>query len=264
MPELPEVEVMARSVAAWTRTRSILRVDVLDAKLAERAPSAQGSSGAIVSVYRRAKYLVIETPTAALIVHFRMTGKIVRAWGDRSPRLVVNLDDGSALAFVDPRRLGEIFVVSIGEVESFFLSRRLGPEPFPDHRNGAWWRERLGSARAPIKAALMDQARVAGIGNIIASEALFRAQIHPATRPSALSDYAWDRLAGGVRAIIDASIEAELGEEITYVNERGQRTPEHFLVYGREHEACPRCGAGLARMRQSGRSTYLCPTCQPA
>ena len=260
MPELPEVEIMARNLHRWMAGRRVLRFEVLDSKF--DAQSLRRIEGAEVRrVYRRAKYAVIEfADQQVLILHYRMTGKTVQDPNmQRRARLRWGLNDGNTVVFEDPRRFGTCERILNDELLSYFARKRVGPEPWPDRRDGHWWAERLMGLRGPIKPALMRQDRVAGLGNIAASEILFRAQIHPARSVPSLDTAAWNRIAEVVPQFIAHTLREEGGDEIQYVNSGGEGS---FAVYGREGERCPRCPQSFKRMVQSSRSTYFCPGCQ--
>ena len=147
----------------------------------------------------------------------------------------------------------------------FEAARKLGPEPWPGVRSAAFWEAQLGSIRSPVKVALMRQDRVAGLGNIAASEILWRAGVSPMLEARQLSTAQWAAVARAVPAFIDDTIERESGDEIAYVNSRGgsvRGISSPFAVYRCEGRPCPRCGAPIERRKQSGRSTFWCPPCQ--
>ncbi len=266
MPELPEVETCRRSLDRWTRGRRVDRVEFLDGRSVrdrrEDRPSAGSERAAMrvrefvtgqapVSTRRHGKRLLWTWPRGCLLLHLGMTGKWTRL---PSPfeKLRLYLDDGSILRFADPRLLGGVVPCSHAEGPQW-LAEGLGPDA---------WAEPLPqlTGSRPIKVALMDQSRVAGLGNLHAAEALWRAGIDPRC-PASDTSSRHDTLAEGVREQLRLALD-ELGtsDEITYVEEAGAANP--FPVYQREGEPCPRCGAGIARLFQGGRSTYWCPGCQ--
>ena len=216
--------------------------------------------GAIGAAHRRGKYLCLPIGTHTLILHFRMTGKVVL---EQTPRKRVRLrlsTDRSTVAFVDTRRLGSAWLLKTAAVEGFFDGIPLGEEPWPARRDGAWFAARLAGLRGAIKPGLMRQDRIAGLGNIAASEICHRAKIHPEVRVPALSAADFERIAVASRRFIDHVLAVESGPEIHYVNE-GAPTPTPFLVYRRQGAACS-CGSTIMRMVQSSRATFFCPTCQ--
>jgi len=260
MPELPEVEIMARNLHRWMAGRRIERVEVLDEKFDESA-LASITGCVVVRAYRRAKYAVIDfSEEQHLVLHYRMTGKtVLDPVGDRRARLRLFLDGSPPVVFEDPRRFGTCDWMTTPELEPFFASKKVGPEPWPDVRDGRWWETQLRGLRGPIKPALMRQDRVAGLGNIAASESLFRAEINPTAPVPSLGSEQWDRIAEAVRAFIEHTLSEEGGDEIQYVNMGGEGS---FSVYGHAGEPCPRCSGSIERMVQASRGTYFCPGCQ--
>ena len=277
MPELPEVEVMCRNLSRWAVGRVLERVDVIDQRVdsggvQDWARIAAGRS--VARVWRRGKYAVLELDGAenALILHFRMTGKVVAAHPSdrRAVRLVLRFqptpERPDCVVFDDARRLGNAWAVASDRLASWFdTERSLGPEPWPEPRAATFWATQLSTIRSPIKVALMRQDRVAGLGNIAASEILWRAGIAPTRRPGTLDDAQWVRIARAVPEFITETIEQEGGEEIAYVNSRGgsaRGVPSPFSVYRCDGQPCPRCGATIERFKQAGRSTFWCAGCQ--
>lgn len=258
MPELPEVEHMRRTLAKVAGEREVCAFELLDPTLLRGAAPGVPVHGRTRRVLRRGKYLAWEVGDSAWILHFRMTGRLVT--DAASARARWTFADGGAVGFVDPRRLGEIWRVSASELDARLAALPLGPEPWPESRDGGWWAERFAGARGPVKPALMEQARVAGLGNIAGSEICFRARISPERPVQALETETWARLAEAVPAYVNATLASlELGDA-RYVNEGGSNP---FLVYGREGQPCPQCRAAIRRIPQRGRSTFACATCTP-
>ncbi len=260
MPELPEVEIMAQNLNRWLRGACIQRVDVLDPKFDDES-FRQIEGATVLKAWRRAKYAIVDLSSDAHIVfHYRMTGKtVLDSSGERKARLRLRVDRGPSVAFEDPRRFGEVWVLRSDQMDSFFEQRNLGPEPWPMARDGVWWAERLAGLRGAIKPAMMKQERVAGLGNIIASEVCYVAGLDPRKTVYALNAGEWDRLAQGVHTVIERTLMADGGDEITYVNMGGEN---HFAVYGREGSPCEQCQTLIERITQSGRSTFFCADCQ--
>jgi formamidopyrimidine-DNA glycosylase len=268
MPELPEVEFCRRSLLRWSAGRAVREVEILDPRSIRASRSDRPTRGhpdgadrlrdiVLVAppgeIRRHGKRLLWRFGAGALLLHLGMTGKWTRT-PTRYTKVRLGLDDGSSLCFVDQRLLGGIVPTTWGEGLAL-LSDGLGPDaldaPLP----------RLTGNRA-VKVALMDQSVVAGLGNVQAMEALWRAHIHPATPCDALTDAQRARLAEAVRAQLDATLAMFDGEEeIVYVEE--DRSANPFAIYRRTGEPCPVCGTPIARMVQGGRSTYWCPACQP-
>lgn len=260
MPEIAEVEIMSRQLDRWTRDKTLSAVEVNDAAL-ENPNWSHVVSKTVQAVSRRGKYALVKFVGGyTLVIHYRMTGKtVIDPERVRPARAWLDFGGSAIVAFVDTRRFGTFDILATSSLEGWFAQKRLGPEPWPDSRTGDWWSKRLGGVRSPIKVAMMRQDRVAGLGNIAASEILFRAGIHPERRPSSLSEDQWARLAAAVPQFIAHTIAEEGGEEIHYVNQGGEGS---FAVYGRAGAPCLQCSSAIARIVQSGRGTYLCPTCQ--
>lgn len=265
MPELPEVEIMCRNLQRWAAGRWVRALEVRDPRVLRGAPEAWThlEGARIDDVQRRAKWMLIGTDRGVVCVHFRMTGKVVRTEVTRaSTRVSLVLDNGERVSFVDPRCLGEWHWHPDATLATVAAGLDLGPEPFPTPRSGAWWAERFRGVRGPIKPALLDGRRVAGLGNILASELCYRAHVHPATPVPALSTEAWDAIAASVVPLIDEVLHAESGDEIAFLHGEGRDAPNPFQVYGRAGEACRVCAHVIERCKQAGRATFLCPGCQ--
>lgn len=254
MPELPEVEIMTRNLRTWLG-EGPLRLEVVDPRLIKGAPPE--TAEAVRRVWRRAKYCVVERERDAWVLHFRMTGKVVLPREGGKLRAVLSTS-AQQVYFLDARCLGDLHVMPREALEGFLASKDLGPEPFPEAQSAAWWRARFQGLRGAIKPALMRQDRVAGLGNIAASEICFRAGVDPQTPVPQVRS--WGKIAHAAWAFLHEVIAQESGPEIHYVNEAGATNP--FQVYGRAGQACPRCGKVLLRFLQSGRSTFACPGCQ--
>lgn len=256
MPELPEVEGMGRNLRRWTEGARVLELAWLDPRLGDPGPPIPAGGLPIQRVWRRAKYLILSLPDRSWILHFRMTGKVVP--GPRPlARARLHLDRGGPVDLVDPRRFATWRSCAPGEEEAALPP--LGPEPWPDRRDGAWWAACFAGARGPLKPTLMRQDRVAGIGNILASEICWRAALSPALPTDRLTAADWQRVAAEAHALIEEVLAHETGEEIRFLHEGGDGP---FAVYGRQGEPCLRCGAVLARSVQAGRGTWSCPACQ--
>ena len=274
MPELPEVETVRRRLEPVLAGRRLERVEILDPRLTrpedplEVATELVGER--VDAVDRRGKYVVVRFESGrALLVHLRMTGSLLHVHEvpeeDPHRRAVVELDDGTTLVYRDVRRFGTWLLAEPGEAEPY-LDARLGQEPLA----GAFTTKRLGEAladrRAPIKAVILDQRRLAGVGNIYADEALWRSRIHPLRPAGELGEDELRALHRGIRAALNAGI-ARQGATL-----RDYRTPDggsgrmqhEFKVYGREGEPCERCGRPIEKIRAAGRGTWFCPGCQLA
>jgi formamidopyrimidine-DNA glycosylase len=273
VPELPEVETIRERLAPSVEGRRIEEVEIIDTRLTrphEPAQVAAELAGAkIAALDRRGKYLVFRfSDGRALLVHLRMTGSFAAGptealQDDLHRRAVIRLDNESDVAYRDVRRFGTWLLLEPDEVEPY-LQVKNGPEPLGDSFTARFLRERLANRRAPVKAALLDQRTVAGLGNIYADEALWYARIHPHRPAGALAPNEIRRIHNGVRRALETGI-ARQGATL-----RDYRTPEggsgsmqhEFNVYGRDGEPCPRCGTPISKTRAAGRGTWFCPACQ--
>jgi formamidopyrimidine-DNA glycosylase len=267
MPELPEVETIRAQLAPRLEGRTLARVEILDPRLTrpfdlfEVAEELEGDR--VVAVERHGKYLLLRLESGlALLVHLRMTGGF--HWRPVThERAVIELDDGARLVYRDVRRFGTWLVLEDADLEPY-LAAKNGPEPLGSRFTAAWLHAQLTRRRAPLKAVLLDQRVVAGLGNIYADEALWRARLSP-LRPANTVELAdVRRLARAIRAALWTGIERQGSTLSDY------RTPEgaagamqdEFRVYGREGEPCPRCRETITKTRVGGRGTWFCPHCQ--
>lgn len=273
MPELPEVEVLRRSLEPRLVGDSVDRVEVRAPALREPLDPAsleRGLAGRrIEALGRRAKYLLVDVAGGStLAVHLGMSGRLTLAPSDASPEphehLAVHLESGRKLRFRDPRRFGMAFAVDTATLAADRHFAHLGMEPLSEGFSGELLRGAARGRRGPVKAFLMDARNVVGLGNIYVCEALFRAGIHPARSVARISRKRWDRLA---RSVVEVLADA-IAEGGTTLNDfrNGSGESGYFqvslAVYGREGEPCPRCGAAIRRAVRSNRSTFYCPRCQ--
>jgi formamidopyrimidine-DNA glycosylase len=272
MPELPEVETIRRALAPRVEGRRLAAVDILDARWSRPRPpddlAAALTGRRVERLGRRGKYLLWELEDeVTLIQHLRMTGTLLfdPAEEPAHVRVRIGLDDGHALRYTDPRRFGTGELALGQPALQAFLDARLGLEPFdarctPDHLR----REARGRT-APIKAFLLDQRRIAGVGNIYADEALFRAGIHPLRPAGALRPVQWEALHAGVVSALRAGIDARGASIDDFRDPDGARGTfqDTFLVHRRAGEPCPRCGGPVRKLVAAGRGTYVCERCQP-
>jgi formamidopyrimidine-DNA glycosylase len=275
VPELPEVEITARNLRRWAVGRRIERAEAESTARYVFRPSTPArfarevADHRVDSVKRIGKQLLVtlagEGGPLGLVLHLGMTGKwLRRRSGEPGPALVKArffLDDGHVLHYRDPRLFGRLRLVPGARFDALPELRELGPDPLEDGIDVAWLAGRLARIARPVKVAIMDQALLPGVGNILASEALFRARVDPRRAARELSRAEVKRLAAAVLESVQCTIDREDGPEIEYVEEPG--SPNPFLVYDREGEPCPRCRKGrIARDVQAQRSTYFCPRCQ--
>ena len=272
MPELPEVETIRRRLEPLLSGRKIVRVEINDPRLTRPVPAnelAAGLSGERIEVLdRRGKYLLVRLESGlTLVIHLRMTGSLRhrRAGAEQvaHERARLELDDGSELAYRDVRRFGTWHLLAPDELEEY-LNARVGPEPLAPEFTPELLGERLAGRRAPLKAALLDQRTLAGLGNIYVDEALWRAKLHPARPAGSLGKPALIRLHDGIRETLHAGIARQGATLRDYALPSGESgsMQDEFRVYGREGEPCERCGAAISKTRIAGRGTWFCPRCQ--
>jgi formamidopyrimidine-DNA glycosylase len=274
VPELPEVETVRRRLEPLLVGRRLERVEIRDPRLTRpfdpREVGTELESERIAALDRRGKYLIVRFESGrALLIHLRMTGTVLHGGreafeaDDPHRRAVVRLDDGSDVVYRDVRRFGTWLLVEPGELEPY-LGDRIGREPLAPAFTTRRLTEALRGRRAPVKAAILDQRRLAGVGNIYADEALWRARIHPLRPAGDLDERELSALHRGIRGALRAGI-ARQGATL-----RNYRAPDgasgamqhEFKVYGREGEPCDRCGTPIEKIRAAGRGTWYCPTCQ--
>ena len=268
MPELPEVETIRAQLAPRLEGRALVRVEILDPRLTrpydlfEVVEEIEGDR--VIAVERRGKYLILRLESGlVLLVHLRMTGSFGFAPTSHE-RAVLELDDGSRLVYRDVRRFGTWLVLE-GDDAALQLARRNGPEPLGPRFTAEWLAARLAARRAALKAVLLDQRVVAGLGNIYADEALWRAQLSPLRPANDLTPEEVRRVHRAIRAALRKGIERQGSTLRDYAAPDGSSgvMQEEFRVYGREHEPCPRCRTPIAKARVGGRGTWFCPRCQP-
>lgn len=269
MPELPEVETIVRQLAgtlpgATIRAVDVLKPDLIDGESAETF--ALGVEGRRVeSVTRRAKNIVIDTGGEFLLVNLGMTGRLFISQSDSPithPGVRFALEDGRELLYHDVRRFGRLWRMSPEEWRAWEGS--LGVEPLTDDFSAKWLYDASRRSRVAIKVWLMDQKRVVGVGNIYASEALFRARVDPRTPADELTRPQAKRIREAVREVLQESIDFRGTTLLDYRDASGE--PGEFSlrlrVYDREGEPCVVCHRPIRRLVQGSRSTFFCPRCQ--
>lgn len=276
MPELPEVEVLRRSLEKLLPGETIAKVEVHSPKLREPLDrdSLLGLEGRrIESLKRRAKYLLVELDGGqTLVIHLGMSGSFTLAPAGTAgstekanhEHLTLHLGSGARLRLIDPRRFGLAFVVQTETLEADRRLAHLGIEPLGPDFGGRYFAERIKGRKGPVKLFLMDGEVVVGVGNIYASESLWRAGIHPKRPVSRMAKASWEKLAQAVREVLEKAI-AEGGTTLADFKD-GEGNSGYFqvslAVYDREDKSCPRCGKRIARVVMGGRSTYYCTGCQ--
>jgi formamidopyrimidine-DNA glycosylase len=287
MPELPEVETVVRQLEPEVEGHAIERLEVLDERWSRPVPpreleAAVGGS-TIERLGRRGKYILMGLDgERTLVMHLRMTGNLIlregeevldpsegrrlyeseRSTEERHLRARFVLGDGRELWFTDPRRFGEAFLLDDDRLGTRFA--KLGLEPFSPEFTPQALGEMAAGRTAPLKSFLLDQSGVAGVGNIYADEALFRAELHPLSPAGSMKPEHAEALRDAVVAALEAGIDAGGSSIDDYRDARGEKggMQDEFLVHTREGEDCPRCGGTIARIVVGGRSTYFCPACQ--
>ena len=271
MPELPEVETVRRRLEPHVAGRRLTQVEVRDAKLVgrddPRRVEERLTGRTILAIDRRGKYLLVRLDgEETLISHLRMTGNwLLCTDGEpRHTRAVLTLSDPTVVAYADARRFGTWDLLTNDETASY-LADRLGPEPIDSDFDGAVLKAAFAGRRAPVKALLLDQRLVAGVGNIYADEALHAACIHPDTPAGRLRQPQLDRLAATTREALEEGIRAQGASISDFRDPEGGygSMQERFRVYGRDGEPCIVCGSEIIKSRCAGRGTHVCLTCQP-
>jgi formamidopyrimidine-DNA glycosylase len=283
MPELPEVEIVRRRLLICLPGLVVRDVVVNDATVSRQSEAelrALLAGRRVAGLRRRGKYLIVDLeagegtragaprpgagPTTA-VIHLRMTGQLLFRPGpaDRPPRFVWRLDPQTDLAFQDVRRFGRLWAFDPAAEDAFFGG--MGPEPFGDAFSVAYLRGALEGRRTPLKSFLLDQRRIAGVGNIYADEALFRARLHPLRAAGSVGPREARRLHAALLETLQAGIDHEGSSIESFVDPAGQRGSfqELLNVYQRTGEPCRVCGATVRRLELGGRGTHYCPGCQP-
>jgi formamidopyrimidine-DNA glycosylase len=272
VPELPEVETIRRELEPLLAGRTIVRAEIGDPRLTRPLAPVEVAGGLdgerISTLGRRGKYLLVRFESGkTLVVHLRMTGSLrhrrlgAEECGHERARL--ELDDGTELAYRDVRRFGTWQLLEPRGLEEY-LGARVGPEPLAADFTPELLRGRLAGRRTALKAALLDQRTLAGLGNIYVDEALWSARLHPAIVAGSLSRQATLHLHGAIREALALGIArqgATLRDYALPDGESGSMQSE-FRVYGREGEPCERCGSAISKTRIAGRGTWFCPRCQ--
>ena len=273
MPELPEVETVRRRLAPVLEGATIERVEIADPRLTRPVDpdivAGQLAGESVVGLDRRGKYLLWRLASGrTLVVHLRMTGSFRHAPTGELPddahrRATLTLDTGAEVAYRDVRRFGTWELLDQDHLTPY-IAARLGPEPLASSFSAARLGTLMAGRRAPMKAFLLDQRRLAGIGNIYADEALWRARIHPLRPTGELDPDEVARLHRSLRAALRRGVELQGSTLRDYVTPDGDGggMQHEFHVYGRLGEPCDRCGRPIERIVVGGRGTWFCPRCQ--
>lgn len=284
MPELPEVETVRIGLQRLLPDRAVVGVDY---DWPKSFPNAQNDvsrfliQAKITEVKRRAKVLLVELSSGyTLVIHLKMTGQLVfdsksEHFGaghpndslighlpDKSTRVTISFEDGSKLYFNDQRKFGWVKLIPSVEVPNINFMRKVGPEPLLVDFTWQVMRDRLQRRKnTTIKAALLDQTVIAGVGNIYADESLWAAKLHPATRVGDVSDAKIKLLHQSLTDVLRLAIEKGGSSDKNYVNAEGKKGSYMSFanVFRREGQPCPRCGAEIIKLKVAGRGTHICP-----
>jgi formamidopyrimidine-DNA glycosylase len=286
MPELPEVETVRRGLSELIIGHRVRSVDHDTPKSFPNAAKDVTEfliGSQIIAVRRRAKVLLIDLSTHyTLVIHLKMTGQLVyrgtAVFGaghpneslvgelpDRSTRVTISFDNGSHLYFNDQRKFGWMKLLPTLEVPNIDFMKKVGPEPLEAEFTAAEFASRFTRrAKTSIKAAILDQTVVAGVGNIYADESLWGAKIHPLRLVNSISEEEFVRLYTELRAVMNLAIEKGGSTDKNYVNAEGKRGSymDFARVFRREGFKCPRCGTEVIKFKAAGRGTHICPHCQ--
>ena len=287
MPELPEVETIKRGLHKLIINRKIVAVKSDNPKSFPNSSHDVSQfliNATIADVRRRAKILMIDLSTNySLVIHLKMTGQLVYVdktsrFGaghpndslinnlpDKSTRVTFTFSDNSNLYFNDQRKFGWVKLIPTPEIPNIDFMKRVGPEPLEDNFTAQEFAERFKRrSKTGIKAALLDQSVIAGVGNIYADESLWGARINPKRLTGSLSDDDFKNLFDEVRSVMKLSIEKGGSTNRNYVNAEGKKGSymDFARVFRREGLPCPRCGTEIIKIKVAGRGTHICPNCQ--
>ncbi|UWO23360.1 DNA-formamidopyrimidine glycosylase [Marvinbryantia formatexigens] len=273
MPELAEVEMIRRVLEPQLGGRTVTKLLVVRPEVVAHPQTeqfAENVCGAVIErLCRRGKYLqIIFQNGSRAVVHLRMTGQLLVLPADSPPekytQLVLSLDDGRELRFLDMRRFGRWWFLQKDEPDTFTGMQTLGPEPSDERLTAGYLREKAGASRKAIKDWLLCQQYVAGIGNIYSDEILFAAGIYPGRGACSLTEKEWERLAEEIPRTMQFFVEKNEISAEDYLKSKGRdyRNTPYLQVYGHKGAPCPKCGAPLAGSRIAGRSSVYCLQCQ--
>ena len=287
MPELPEVETVRRGLSELIIGKGI-KTSSFDTP--KSFPNLMADvthfmiNAEVTAIRRRAKVLMIDLSTDySLVIHLKMTGQLVfvgtnerfgaghpndslvNALPDKSTRVTIDFNDGSHLFFNDQRKFGWVKLMPTLEIHNLPFMQKVGPEPLEADFTAEQFKARFTRrARTNIKAAILDQSVIAGVGNIYADEALWGARIHPKRLTGSITDKEFNDLYNELREVMNLSIAKGGSSNRNYVNAEGKRGSymDFARVFRREGLPCPRCGAIIEKLRVAGRGTHVCPICQ--
>lgn len=286
MPELPEVETV-RSGLQSLITGKVVATERHDTEKGFPNTPADVKAfllgATITAVRRRAKVLMIDLSTGySLVIHLKMTGQLVyigetrfgaghpndslvNALPDKSTRVTLSFSDGSVLYFNDQRKFGWMRLLPTVEIPNIDFMQKVGPEPLSDEFTAEIFMQRMQKRKkTSIKAALLDQSVLAGVGNIYADESLWGAKIHPSRQVLTITDAEFTALHKDLREVMTLAIEKGGSSNHTYINAEGKKGSymDFARAFRREGQPCPRCGTTIMKLRVAGRGTHICPVCQ--
>lgn len=265
MPELPDVEIFRKRFARAAKGRTLDKVEIFEKRMLRGTTPSELihalAGRQVVDTMRHGKHLLTRLDSGTIIeLHFGMSGTLEIVPKENGlPKYTVmslTLDNGGKVAITSQRKLG--YIALARSIEEVIRSRELGPDALDPALDGNALRERLGSARGTLKSALMDQSKLAGIGNVYSDEILFRAHLHPKLRIGDLKPQDFDRLLDAIRSVLREAIKLEIPAE----GAEGRAPDDWLLAHRGEGGRCPRCGGRLGTLKVSGRTAYYCPSCQ--
>ncbi len=273
MPELPEVETVRRTLETLILGKEIKEVQVLYPKIIKKPEVYEEFADAlkgqhVKEIGRRGKFLILYLDDYALVSHLRMEGKYALHEAsepiDKHTHVLFTFTDGTQLRYKDVRKFGTMHLFLKGEELSSLPLEKLGPEPLSDAFTVEYLKPILQKTSRNIKAVILDQTVVVGVGNIYVDESLFRAKIHPTRPASSLTDDEISALVAEIKATLSEAVERGGSTIRSYINSQGQMGmfQLQILVYGKEGESCPRCGSTIEKGKVAGRGTHFCPSCQ--
>jgi formamidopyrimidine-DNA glycosylase len=272
MPELPEVETIRRQLAPHLEGLTLEHVEIDDFRWTRPDPpelvAAALAGATVVRVGRAGKYLIWELDDSRqLLIHLRMTGALLFDPPQEPPhtRVRFELSGGHRLAYVDPRRFGTGHLLPDAAARERYLAARLGPEPLTPAFTVEYLRRAARGRIGPVKSFILDQKQIAGVGNIYADEALFRARVHPLRPAGKLTATQWAALHAGIEQAIAAGIDAKGAsiDDFRHVDGAKGSFQDVFLIHTRAGEPCVECGREIQKLYVGGRGTYVCTHCQP-
>jgi len=273
MPELPEVETIRRTLKKLVLNKTIEDIDIRWPKIIKEPDDAEHFKQLLIGetirkMDRRGKFLLFYLDDHALVSHLRMEGKYRLAESDepvdKHTHVVFKLTDGSELRYNDVRKFGTMHVFRIGEEMKGKPLNQLGPDPFQEGYTYEYLAEKLKKTTRVIKAALLDQTIIAGLGNIYVDEVLFLSRVHPETRANQLDEREIGTIFENARIVLQGAVKQGGTTIRSYVNGEGEMGmfQQELFVYGQENESCKHCGEEIIKLKVAGRGTHICPTCQ--